>query len=339
MAGHASFLLLALSYLENNFMHLRAYAFTGITFSIIFQYYRDKPLWIPIRWNLLFLFINGAMITALVWEERDAQNIPDEQKQMYESIFKRHGMKPVDFMHLMSLAKRQTIECGEMLVAEGQKNHCLHVVRSGSFLMKKGRDVINHIERHRFVGTLSFLRWQEHHVEDKISADDDNLWEYQAGGDTYLLLSFLANLLFATADDDGESQSIPFIRAQNHEDEGQEAQFDVVSDESCVVYTWEFEDLQRLIVMQPSLGIVFERCLYLDINQKMSERANIEQRSRRRAYEDLIAWAVSDGRVGDKEKSLLVEFRAKNSISTQDHEQLLASLGWTPEDFERGSKR
>ena len=85
MAGHGSFFFLALSYLENDFLNLRLYAlsgkipsaifiqtlchnckfvprtFTGISLSIIFQYYRERPLWIPIKWNALFLLINTVM--------------------------------------------------------------------------------------------------------------------------------------------------------------------------------------------------------------------------------------------------------------------------------------
>ena len=96
MAGHGSFFFLALSYLENDFLNLRLFAlsgqissviififititsiiifflslywnlyvlclYTGISLSIIFQYYRERPLWIPIKWNALFLLINTVM--------------------------------------------------------------------------------------------------------------------------------------------------------------------------------------------------------------------------------------------------------------------------------------
>jgi len=38
----------------------------GISLSIIFQYYREKPLWIPIKWNGLFMLINAMMILLLL---------------------------------------------------------------------------------------------------------------------------------------------------------------------------------------------------------------------------------------------------------------------------------
>lgn len=91
LAGHASFFLLALSYLEKDFMQLRIFAASGMSLSIIFQYYREKPLWIPIRWNLLFILINATMIASLLKEEADADSMPKEEKELYASFFERRG--------------------------------------------------------------------------------------------------------------------------------------------------------------------------------------------------------------------------------------------------------
>ena len=64
-------------------MNLRIYAMSGLTLSIIFQYYRERPLWIPIRWNTLFLLINAIMILLIMKENHDALNMPEEQKDIY----------------------------------------------------------------------------------------------------------------------------------------------------------------------------------------------------------------------------------------------------------------
>ena len=70
VAGHGAFVFLAVSYLDSDFLQLRLYAMSGISLSIIFQYYRDKPVWIPIRWNVLFLLINVAMIALLLRDDK-----------------------------------------------------------------------------------------------------------------------------------------------------------------------------------------------------------------------------------------------------------------------------
>lgn len=51
LCGHGAFVCLALSYLATDIIYLRASAVSGIVLSIVFQYYRDKPLWIPIRYS------------------------------------------------------------------------------------------------------------------------------------------------------------------------------------------------------------------------------------------------------------------------------------------------
>lgn len=87
--------------------------------NIIFQYYRELPLWIPIRWNSIFFAINLAMIALLVKKERDAQNIPEEQKELYLTQFQSAGMLPVEFLQLMSIATRSEHEKGKALALQG----------------------------------------------------------------------------------------------------------------------------------------------------------------------------------------------------------------------------
>jgi hypothetical protein len=48
--GHGSFLMLALAYMESDILLLRAFSASGILLSILFQFYRPQPLWIPIRY-------------------------------------------------------------------------------------------------------------------------------------------------------------------------------------------------------------------------------------------------------------------------------------------------
>jgi hypothetical protein len=60
---------------------------------MLFQFYGEKPLWIPLQWNMAFLIINGLMIGLLVKEAADGYNIPDDQKQLYIAVFENRGMK------------------------------------------------------------------------------------------------------------------------------------------------------------------------------------------------------------------------------------------------------
>jgi CRP-like cAMP-binding protein len=160
LAGHGSFLFLAFGYMETDFLNLRLYAFSGICLSVIFQYYREKPLWIPIRWNTLFLLINAVMILALLKEQNDASNIPEEQRFLYKNVFERRGMNSVDFLHLISLARRMEFKKNEKLVDETKKNTRVYLVKKGNLTILKNGQKVGNIHKHQFVGAMSFLTWE-----------------------------------------------------------------------------------------------------------------------------------------------------------------------------------
>ena len=101
LAGHGSFLLLAVSYLEKDFLHLRLFAATGMSLSIIFQYYREKPLWIPIRWNLLFIMINATMTALLLKEQSDADHMSKDERELFSTFFQRRGMLSLRFRRVI----------------------------------------------------------------------------------------------------------------------------------------------------------------------------------------------------------------------------------------------
>jgi len=169
LAGHGAFIMLALSYLETEFLNLRVYAASGVFLSILFQYYREVPLWIPIRWNTLFLVINIGMITIIVKQTSDAENMPNEQKLLYANTFKQFNMKLVEFMKVMAIAERRTVKKGDKLVCEGQLHHQLHLLENGFVHVYKGPDKVGQYGPGQFVGAMSFLSWESDSVKIKLN--------------------------------------------------------------------------------------------------------------------------------------------------------------------------
>ena len=68
--GHTSFALVALSYSTSNELALRSIAVTGSTSMLFFTYFHPhgKVLWLPFRWNCLFILINCTMIGKIMKE-------------------------------------------------------------------------------------------------------------------------------------------------------------------------------------------------------------------------------------------------------------------------------
>ena len=177
LAGHCSFLFLSLSYLESDFMNLRLYALSGITLSIIFQYYREKPLWIPIRWNTLFLTINCMMILYLLKDFNDADNITDEQKEIY-NMFQRKGMNKVDFLHLMNLATRVEAKKGQVLISEKKKNTRVYFIKEGQLVVRLNGTDVRNLHCNQFAGLMTFISWMEgQELVDMHKSSVEKQWE------------------------------------------------------------------------------------------------------------------------------------------------------------------
>jgi hypothetical protein len=160
IAGHGAFLMLAISYTETDVFMLRLHAAAGVSLSIVFQYYRAQPLYLPIRWNFLFLLINLVMMGALLKQRFEAAGIPDEQKKLYATFFQEKGMHSVEFMQLMSIANRKEYAKGEYLAKQGGKRNKLHLIVSGRGKVVRDGEPIGVVERNQFVGEMSYLAWE-----------------------------------------------------------------------------------------------------------------------------------------------------------------------------------
>jgi CRP-like cAMP-binding protein len=295
LCGHGSFAFLALSYLENDFLNLRLYAAGGISLSIIFQYYRENPLWIPIRWNTLFLVINSLMILLLLKESNDAENIPDEQKALYDLVFNNKGMKPVDFLHLMSLAERKEYKKGEKVVTRGNRHHQLHLVKSGRLSVKRDGEELPTIGCNQFAGAMSYLTWEnKYDVESrnktmkKKSAVHMNDMYQAWHAHTYLFfgdeagdqeVEIRANGVITAIAKNYKKEEIydNQVKQMVDESESYEGMADVTCEEDCVLFSWNFKELRELLLLQPSVGIVFERCISADLNNKMLTMMDYEK--------------------------------------------------------------
>jgi CRP-like cAMP-binding protein len=288
LAGHGAFVFLALSYLESDFMNLRLYAASGISLSIIFQYYREKPLWIPIRWNTLFLLINATMILLILKEANDANNIPEEQQHLYETVFESRGMKPVDFLHLMSIAKRQEVQRGEKLVVQGDRNTQVHLVQSGKLSVKRGQDVVGTIGANQFIGEAAFLRWR--------SGKTDETSRTQSSLSRPLELGYAAAVSEYTRWTGVGAYPPSKLTSANHTSDDHPVAASTVSClENSILYSWNFSDINDLLIDEPIVGLAFERCLSSDLSGKMFKSRSQEPS---KLYRFLLAGALLDAQVG-----------------------------------------
>lgn len=129
MLGHAAFLLTGMAYLTKDILHLRLLAMSGISASMVFQYYRPQPLRMPLRWNSLFLVINCVMASLLYRDRQEAENMSEDMLEIYRhGLFEKRGFRKVDFYRLFGLAKKEVRNRGDYLKRAGEKTHQLYVL-------------------------------------------------------------------------------------------------------------------------------------------------------------------------------------------------------------------
>jgi CRP-like cAMP-binding protein len=157
LAGHASFLLLGYSYLTSDLLTLRALAVGGLSAAVVFQYYRDAPLWLPIRWNALFVAINVFWVAKLYYDEYNAAHwCTTEERAMYDRHFSHMPLNV--FRTLVKHGKWRDIERGFEFTREGKMNESVHVLTAGSAEVFVGGRSVNSIDAGSFVGEMSLMR-------------------------------------------------------------------------------------------------------------------------------------------------------------------------------------
>ena len=154
--GHAAFILTGLSFASPSELSLRLLATSSCTFACLFNYYHPvgTTLWLPLRWNALYLALN-AYYAAILLSEKFVTLRADEER-MYQASF-AHSMSPADFRRLAALGRECTVgSVEEEVITKGRANETLVLLLEGT-----GVIVLEHgvrIERHAgLFGEVSFL--------------------------------------------------------------------------------------------------------------------------------------------------------------------------------------
>ncbi|XP_026191191.1 uncharacterized protein LOC34621890 [Cyclospora cayetanensis] len=121
------------------------------------------------------------------------------------------------------------------------------------------------------------------------------------------------------------------------EDGGVTAPFTATCITEATVFALDLKEFAAFVLREPeNLGFpVVQGLTTLLVNRSKAQAARLALHS----YDAFLAGVFADGVVQTDERKMLEEFRRKRAISQAQHEQALARLGWTPEEFERGSQR
>jgi len=152
--------MLGSSYITQDILSLRCFAMSGMSLAILFQYYRAIPLIIPIRWNGIFVAINGIMVAYLVSERNEAEKTPPDLLSLYEDQFKKMGFTKIEFYHLCCLnATRVTLDRGTAICAASEVQNKMYFLMDGEVDVKSAGKVVAVVKENAFIGEMSFLNY------------------------------------------------------------------------------------------------------------------------------------------------------------------------------------
>ena len=116
--GHASFLMIAAAYYSEDFLVLRIIAVAGSASMLVFTYFHPhgRVLWLPFRWNLLFIAINSYRIGKVFYQKFLAAGLSDNLKQIYDDHF--YALDIVDYGRLVRNATEEVYEDGDLIVGQ-----------------------------------------------------------------------------------------------------------------------------------------------------------------------------------------------------------------------------
>ena len=102
------------------------------------------------------------------------------------------------------------------------------------------------------------------------------------------------------------------------------------------VLSWDRRDLQRLFFVLPSLAVGWYSVVSTDlVNRLHAQRASAAAAE----YTGLMTGVLSDGTVSERQRLMLASYRAQHEIPPEMHARTLQQLGWSAQDFERGSQQ
>lgn len=108
-----------------------------------------RVLWLPFKWNALFIAINSYRIGRVLWHRYLAQDLTQELMDLRENFF--FIMNPVDYYKLITLASIKDVKKGDLIVAQGEKNRCVRVLLKGELKVLRDGKLNYVLEEANFV--------------------------------------------------------------------------------------------------------------------------------------------------------------------------------------------
>lgn len=122
---------MAASYATQDFLELRLLAVVGSTSMLFFTYFHPhgRILWLPLKWNVLFIAINSYRIGRVLWERYMAEQVSTELEEFRGEHL--NVVDKVDYWKLVKISQEEVFEEGELVLHQGFANPYIRLILEG----------------------------------------------------------------------------------------------------------------------------------------------------------------------------------------------------------------
>lgn len=299
--GHSSFVLVAFSYAVDDFLMLRIIAVAGSTAMLFFAYFHPhgRVLWLPFKWNCLFIAINSYRVGKAYWNNYLAEKLSPELLELRNNSF--YLMDPVDYARFVTLGTMHDVSCGQVLTSQGEPNGYIRLVVDGELkVLREGKLAYK-------LGTANFVSESGLHAGLLLKGEVESCCTIVGEAETTRLLTWDRTELMDLM------EKYPGIRSW--------------------VKTSLSWDIVRKLKEQRALQASGE----IDDPDEWTERRNRQTQHRYAAILKNIL-SHHPQYLKDRRKQLQ-KYQMIHSIDDEKHEAALRECGWTPEEFKAGERR
>jgi CRP-like cAMP-binding protein len=154
---HFGNILYLVAYSVRDMLWLRILIIIATLFLMPY-YWASGPLYAPIAWALLTIFLNMFQIVLLILETRPVF-FRDQELQVYRSTF--YTLKPREFAKLLSIAEWKKAAIGDELLAQNQPVPALMLLAEGRGAVEVDGRHVAEVAAGQFVGEMGFLTQQD----------------------------------------------------------------------------------------------------------------------------------------------------------------------------------
>lgn len=158
--GHATYVLLAISYMVRDIFWLRLISIPASICSILFNYFAPaEPLWLIINWNLVFLALNAVQLW-LIYRDGRSLKISHELAEFASLVSPR--LSTSQALWLFRKGDLEDITGPATLLEEGELAEDLILILKGQVRISRNGMPLGACESGTILGEISFLTDEPH---------------------------------------------------------------------------------------------------------------------------------------------------------------------------------